>query len=135
MELEYDKPINDYCGNCTKCIDACPTKAIVKSQVIDSRKCISYYTIEHKSEIPDEFKTKFKNWIFGCDICQDVCPWNNKKVIPTNEIQFEAFPEILQYAYNDWQNLTEKKCNEIFKESPILRIGYKGFRRNLEFIG
>ncbi|MFC2136541.1 tRNA epoxyqueuosine(34) reductase QueG [Bacteroidota bacterium] len=134
LELEYDKPINDYCGECTKCIDACPTNAIVAPKIIDTRKCIASKTIEDKGEIDIGLKGKFNNWIYGCDICQDVCPWNEKNVKPTKEEQFKAKTEILNYTKKDWQNLNEEKFNNIFKDSAILRTGYKSIKRNLEFI-
>ncbi len=133
-ELEYDEATNkDYCGRCTRCIDACPTGALFEPYKIDARKCISYLTIENKGEIPEEFKGKFKNRVFGCDICQDVCPYNKKPVI-TNEARFFASEELLQMQPNDWHKLDRLKFNKLFKKSPVKRSKYEGFMRNLKFI-
>lgn len=132
LELEYDKPIKDYCGNCTKCIDACPTSAL-KSYQLDARKCISYLTIEKRGEIPSEFKGKWNNWIFGCDICQDVCPWNSKAK-PHNEKEFEPHHDFLNMDKPDWEMLSEEHFNEIFRKSAVKRTKYKGLERNIEFL-
>lgn len=134
IELEYDEPFLDYCGDCTKCIEACPTNAIISPKIIDSRKCISYLTVEYKGEMPKKFKKHFKDWIFGCDICQDICPWNLKKTKPTKEKQFRPIPEIINYDKEHWNNLSEEKFKQIFKDSPLLRTGYKRLKRNLEYI-
>ena len=134
LELDYDeKKIENYCGTCTKCIDACPTDAL-KPYEVDARKCISYLTIENKEEyIPSEFKGKFEDWIFGCDICQDVCPWNRFSK-PHNEPAFNP-PDILtQLRKPDWQNLTEEQFRLIFKDSPVKRSKYKGLIRNIRFV-
>ncbi len=134
LELDYDSPIKDFCGTCTACLDACPTNAIVQPYVVDGSKCISYFTIELKDEIiPTEMKGKFDNWIFGCDICQDVCPWNrfSKK---HNEHLFEPKPEVLNMKKNDWENLSEEAFNKIFSKSAVKRTGYKGLKRNIKFL-
>jgi epoxyqueuosine reductase len=135
IELNYDDPIaKDYCGSCTKCIDACPTEAILPDKVVDGSKCISYFTIELKDTlIPDAMKGKFDNWLFGCDTCQDVCPWNRFST-PTNEKQFTPIPEILQYSSSDWEALTEEKFSIIFQNSPLKRSKFSGIKRNLNFI-
>lgn len=135
LELEYDDPfIKDYCGTCTKCIDECPTNAILPDKVVDGSKCISYFTIELKEAlIPGEMKGKFDNWMFGCDVCQDVCPWNRFSK-PTNETAFTPLPEILNFTTTDWEELTEESFKVIFKKSPLKRSGYEGIRRNLKFI-
>ncbi len=124
----------DYCGTCTKCIDHCPTDAILPNKEIDGSKCISYYTIELKEAlIPDEMKGKFDNWIFGCDTCQDVCPWNRFAKEHT-ETQFKPLTEILNYTTNDWDNLTQEQFSKIFKHSPIKRTKYAGLLRNIKFL-
>jgi epoxyqueuosine reductase len=135
IALEYDNPIaKDYCGTCTKCIDECPTDAILPNKVIDGSKCISYFTIELKDAlIPDAMKGKFNNWMFGCDVCQDVCPWNRFSK-PTNEIQFTPIAEILNFTANDWEELTEENFKIIFKNSPLKRAKFAGVKRNLKFI-
>lgn len=133
LELEYDNAIKDYCGSCTRCIDACPTDAIVDSYIVDGSKCISYFTIELKENIPNEVKGKFKDWAFGCDICQDVCPWNRFSK-PNNESMFSPAPEILNMNAKDWEEITENIFQKVFKDSPIKRTKYKGLKRNLEFI-
>lgn len=133
IEFEPDNPIADMCGDCRICIDACPTQAIVEDYVLDSRKCISYHTIENKGEIPDEFRGKFENYVFGCDICQEVCPWNLKLQIETIEPDF-ASNTIEYIEFNDLINLNEQKFKEKFKGKPILRAGLKNIKRNFEFI-
>ena len=135
IELYYDDPfVKDYCGTCTKCIDNCPTEAILPGKVIDGSKCISYFTIELKDAlVPEKMKGKFDNWLFGCDVCQDVCPWNRFSKT-TNEIKFKPLPEVLNFNANDWEELTEDKFNTIFKDSPIKRSKFKGIKRNLHFI-
>ncbi len=133
--LDYDHPIiKDYCGSCTKCIDACPTEAILPNKVVDGSKCISYFTIELKDQlIPESVKGKFENWMFGCDVCQDVCPWNRFSK-PNQEDAFTPLPEILNYTFADWEMLTEEKFKSIFKHSPLKRSKYKGIKRNLKFL-
>jgi epoxyqueuosine reductase len=135
LELEYDDPVaKDYCGSCTRCITECPTEAILPDKVIDGSKCISYFTIELKDTlIPETMKGKFDNWMFGCDVCQDVCPWN-RFTKPTNEIKFTPLTEILNLTSNDWQDLTEESFKIIFKDSPLKRTKYTGIKRNLKFI-
>ena len=135
LELEYDDPFaKDYCGTCTKCIDACPTDAILPDKVVDGSKCISYFTIELKEMlIPGEMKGKFDNWMFGCDTCQDVCPWNRFSK-PTTEINFTPIPEILNLSTKEWENMPEASFKKIFSNSPLSRAKYKGIQRNLKFI-
>jgi len=135
LELEYDDPIaKDYCGSCRRCIDACPTQAILPNKVVDGSKCISYFTIELKAElIPDEQKGQFNNWMFGCDTCQDVSPWNRFSK-PHHEPAFSPIPEILNLSTRDWENLTEQQFREVFRHSPLKRSKYSGIRRNLRFI-
>ncbi len=135
INLACDAPaITDYCGTCTRCIDACPTEAIGKEKVVDGSKCISYFTIELKDLlIPDPMKDKFNNWMFGCDICQDVCPWN-RFAQPTREAAFTPLPEILHYKEKDWQEMTEEGFKKIFSSSPLKRAKYSGIRRNLQFL-
>ena len=124
----------DYCGSCTRCINACPTNAIKENKVIDGSRCISYFTIELKDAIiPNEMKNKFENWMFGCDICQDVCPWNRFSK-PTNEIAFTPIPEILNLSTEAWENMSEEAFKKIFKSSPLKRTKHKGIQRNLKFI-
>ncbi|HEV8284221.1 MAG TPA: tRNA epoxyqueuosine(34) reductase QueG [Chitinophagaceae bacterium] len=135
LELEYDDPFaKDYCGTCTKCIDACPTEAILPNKVVDGSKCISYFTIELKEMmIPSEMNGKFDNWMFGCDICQDICPWNRFSKA-TNEIEFMPVHEILNFSFQDWKELTEESFKKIFKDSPIKRSKFLGIKRNLKFL-
>ena len=135
LELETDNPfIKDYCGTCTKCIDSCPTDAILPDKVIDGSKCISYFTIELKEMIiPGEMKGKFENKMFGCDICQDVCPWNRFSA-PTTETAFTPLREILNFNKNDWEEVTEESFKIIFKNSPLKRAKYSGIKRNLKFL-
>ncbi|MFN8264513.1 MAG: tRNA epoxyqueuosine(34) reductase QueG [Chitinophagaceae bacterium] len=135
LELEYDSPFTkDYCGSCTKCIDHCPTEAILPNKIIDGSKCISYFTIELKEELlPENMKGKFKNWMFGCDVCQDVCPWNRFSKA-TTETAFTPLPEILNLSTKEWMELTEETFKAIFKHSPLKRTKFKGIQRNLKFI-
>ena len=135
LELEYDNAfVKDYCGTCTKCIDDCPTEAIGEDKVVDGSKCISYFTIELKEAlIPDAVKGKFDNWIFGCDICQDVCPWNSFSR-STKENEFTPLPEIFNFTANDWEELTEESFKIVFKNSPLKRTKFEGIKRNLHFI-
>jgi epoxyqueuosine reductase len=135
LSLAYDDAfVKDYCGTCTKCIDHCPTEAILPDKVIDGSKCISYFTIELKDAlIPDAMKGKFDNWMFGCDVCQDVCPWNRFSK-PTSEINFTPLPQILNFTKNDWEELTEESFKIIFKHSPLKRSKFNGVKRNLKFI-
>ena len=134
LELEYDvAPTADHCGTCTRCIDACPTEAIVAPYVVDGSRCISYLTIELKNELPQEFKGKTDNWMFGCDICQDVCPWNKFSVLH-NEPAFEPHPELLGISKNDWEDITEETFQKVFKGSAVKRTKYAGLKRNIAFI-
>ncbi len=135
LELETDNPfIKDYCGSCTRCIDTCPTEAILPDKVIDGSKCISYFTIELKDLlIPGKMKGKFENKMFGCDICQDVCPWNRFSKA-TNETAFTPLREILDFTKIDWEEITEESFKIIFKDSPLKRAKYQGIKRNLKFI-
>ncbi len=132
-EFDYDFPKPDACGTCTACIEACPTKAIVSPGVVDSNRCISYLTIENKGSIPDSFSNQFNNWLFGCDICQDVCPWNKKFAKPTNKKYFE--PTIgTEIKLDFFEQLSNRKFNKIFNDSPIKRARAKGMRRNADFL-
>ena len=133
LELDYDGIESDHCGECTACIDSCPTQAIVEPYVVDGSKCISYFTIELKENIPNEFKAKFEDWVFGCDICQDVCPWN-KFSKPHKEPLFQSTSELMKMSRDEWNEITEETFNKIFKNSAVKRTGYKGLTRNLNFI-
>ena len=135
LELNYDDAFaKDYCGTCTKCIDSCPTDAILPDKVIDGSKCISYFTIELKDAlIPEKMKGHFDEWMFGCDTCQDVCPWNRFSK-PTIESRFTPIPEILNFNTADWEAITEESFKIIFKDSPVKRTKFKGIKRNLQFI-
>ncbi|GAA4308900.1 tRNA epoxyqueuosine(34) reductase QueG [Compostibacter hankyongensis] len=132
LPLLYDDPVAaDFCGSCTRCLDACPTGALPAPRVVDGSRCISYYTIELKEQlIPEQMQEKFGDWMFGCDICQDVCPWNRFSKA-TGEAALEPLPEILNFSTRDWEALTEEKFSEIFRHSPLKRAGYAGIRRNL----
>ncbi len=135
LELAYDDPFaKDYCGTCTRCIDECPTEAILPDKVIDGSKCISYFTIELKEMlIPETMKGKFDNWMFGCDTCQDVCPWNRFSK-PHHEISFTPLPEILNLTTDEWETMTAESFKRIFKDSPLKRTRFEGIKRNLRFI-
>lgn len=135
LELLYDDPFaKDFCGSCRKCIDACPTEAILPGKVVDGSRCISYYTIELKEAlVPDEAKGKFENWLFGCDICQDVCPWNRFSK-PNQEPEFHPIPEVLNLSTKEWESLSEDSFRKIFKDSPLKRAKFSGIRRNLQLI-
>ena len=133
LELDYDKEIKDYCGTCTRCIDACPTSAIVAPYIVDGSKCISYFTIELKENIPIEMKGKFDDWVFGCDICQEVCPWNSFSK-PNNENYFSANKELIGMTKRDFYELTEETFKRVFKDSAVKRTKFSGLKRNLEFI-
>ena len=134
LDLEYDNPTTDHCGTCTACIDACPTQAIVASHVVDGSKCISYFTIELKENIPQEMKGKFNDWAFGCDICQDVCPWN-KFSKPHKEPLFNPNPETFSMSKKDWKEITEETFKSVFKNSPLKRANFEGLKRNIDFLG
>ena len=135
LELAYDEPFaKDFCGSCTRCIDSCPTEAIMPDKTINGSKCISYFTIELKDEvIPDSMKNRFSNWMFGCDTCQDVCPWNRFSR-PHNEEAFKPIPEVLNFSSKDWEELSEEAFKKIFKHSPLSRAKHKGIQRNIKFL-
>lgn len=133
LELWPDAPIKDYCGTCTRCVDACPTDAITEPYVVDGSKCISYFTIELKEAIPDEVRGKFKNWIFGCDICQDVCPWNRFSR-PHQTPEFNLHPDLAQFTRKDWEEITQEVFQEVFRHSPVKRTKLEGLKRNIGFV-
>lgn len=135
LELEADDPFAaDFCGSCTRCIDACPTEAILPGKTVDGSKCISYFTIELKDAlIPEHLKGKFQNWMFGCDTCQDVCPWNRFSK-PHNEPRFRPVPELLDLSTREWEALSEDSFRKLFKNSPLRRAKWKGIQRNLKFL-
>lgn len=133
IDLEYDHPVTDHCGSCTACIDACPTQAIVDPYVVDGSKCISYFTIELKNEIPAYAQDKMDDWMFGCDVCQDVCPWNRFSK-PHNEPLFNPRNQILEYSKKEWRELTQEVFSEIFRKSPVKRTKYEGLMRNISFL-
>lgn len=133
LELEYDTPVTDHCGSCTACIDACPTDAIYEPYKVDGSKCISYYTIELKDSIPASERGKFNDWMFGCDICQDVCPWNRFSK-PHTEPLFNPHPDLLQMTKEDWKEITKETFQEIFKKTAVKRTKYDGLKRNINFL-
>ena len=133
LNLEADGPIKDYCGSCTRCIDACPTEAIVEPHVVNGSKCISYFTIELKEQIPSSWKGKFDDWMFGCDVCQTVCPWNRFSK-QNQEPAFEPDSEMIGMKKADWQELTEETFNRVFGKSAVKRTGFLGLKRNIDFI-
>ena len=134
LDLEYDHPIKDHCGTCIRCIEACPTDAISEEgYIIDGSKCISYLTIELKNEIPNEFSDQMENWMFGCDICQQVCPWN-KFSKPHSEDKFLPKPELLKMKKSEWEEITEDTFNKIFEGSAVKRTKYQGLKRNINFL-
>jgi epoxyqueuosine reductase len=133
LDLEYDTATTDHCGSCTACIDACPTEAIVAPYVVDGSKCISYFTIELKDNLPQEMKGKFDDWMFGCDVCQDVCPWNRFSK-PHNEPLFQTTPEILSYSKSDWDEITNDTFGQVFKNSTVQRAKFEGVLRNINFL-
>lgn len=133
LELEYDNATTDHCGSCTACIDACPTQAIVGPYVVDGSKCISYFTIELKENIPHEMKGSFDDWAFGCDTCQDVCPWN-KFSKPHSEPLFNPNPELLSMSKKEWEEITQETFQKVFKNSPVKRTKFEGLKRNIMFL-
>ena len=133
LELNYDNTTTDHCGSCTACIDACPTNAIYEPYKLDASRCISYYTIELKESFSSNLSSDFKDWIFGCDICQDVCPWNRFSKA-SDEVLFETIPEISNFNKADWIDLTEETFKKVFKESPIKRSKFKGLKRNINYV-
>lgn len=133
LDLQADGPIGDFCGTCTRCIDACPTDAIYAPYKIDGSKCISYFTIELRKALPEEMKGRFDNWAFGCDICQDVCPWNRFSRAHTTS-EFSLLPQVRDYSAGEWREMTEEIFREAFRHSPLKRTGWQGIQRNLQFI-
>lgn len=133
LELEYDSAVTDHCGSCTACIDACPTQAIESPYIVNGSKCISYFTIELKEAIPQDVKGKFEDWIFGCDICQDVCPWNRFSK-PHNEPLFNTKPELLNFTTKDWNEITQETFRQVFKNSAVKRTKLEGLLRNISFV-
>ena len=133
LDLEYDHVTTDHCGTCTACIDACPTEAITEPYVVDGSKCISYFTIELKENIPTEFKGQFNDWMFGCDICQDVCPWNRFSKAHSEPL-FNPHPELLSMTKKDWEEITKDTFNKVFKKSAVKRTKFEGLNRNVNFL-
>lgn len=133
LPMVYDAPINDHCGSCRKCIDACPTNAIVEDRVIDGSKCISYATIELKNEIPNDFKNRMEDWMFGCDICQDVCPWNRFSK-PHKQSLFQPNEYLKSFNKDNWEELSQDLFSEVFRKSPVKRAKFSGLKRNIEFL-
>lgn len=133
LDLEYDTPVTDHCGSCNACIDACPTNAIVADKVVDGSKCISYFTIELKNEIPTSQKGNFEDWMFGCDICQDVCPWNRFSRSHSEPL-FRPNPEMLSMTKKDWDEITEDVFQKLFKKSAVKRTKFSGLARNINFL-
>jgi epoxyqueuosine reductase len=133
LDLPTDAPIRDYCGTCTRCIDACPTEAIIAPKIVDGSKCISYFTIELKEQIPSSYKGQFDNWAFGCDTCQDVCPWNRFSK-PTKEKDFIPDDNKLSWSRNEWEEITEEVFKKVFKDSPISRAGFEKIKDNLKLL-
>lgn len=133
LDLEYDKPVTDHCGTCTACIDACPTQAIVQPYVVDGSKCISYLTIELKNEIPTSFQGKMDNWVFGCDVCQDVCPWNRFSKSHSEPL-FDPDPNMLKMDSREWEEITQEVFRKIFRRSAVKRTKFAGLKRNISFV-
>ncbi|CAC9972753.1 tRNA epoxyqueuosine(34) reductase QueG [Flavobacterium panici] len=133
LDLEYDHAVTDHCGSCTACIDACPTQAILAPYIVDGSKCISYYTIELKENIPNDMQGKFDDWMFGCDTCQDVCPWNRFSK-PHSEPLFNPNPDLISFSKKDWAEITEETFQKVFKNSPIKRTKFDGLKRNIKFL-
>ncbi len=133
LDLEYDHIVSDHCGTCRACIDACPTQAITEPYVVDGSKCISYFTIELKDNIPSEFKGQFDDWMFGCDVCQDVCPWNRFSKAHSEPL-FNPHPELLSMSKKDWEEITKETFNKVFKNSAVKRTKFEGLKRNIRFL-
>lgn len=133
LDLQYDSRVKDYCGTCTACINACPTGALEEPYKINGSKCISYFTIELRDEIPEDMRGKFEEWMFGCDICQDVCPWNRFST-PHNEPLFNPHPDLLNLEKSDWEELTKETFGKIFKKSAVKRTKFSGLARNIAFL-
>ena len=133
LDLVQDLAVTDHCGSCTRCIDACPTQAIISDKIIDGSRCISYATIELKDQIPDFFKDKMEDWMFGCDICQDVCPWNRFSA-PTLEEKFKPNSEVRNFTKQEWKDITQEIFSSVFKKSAVKRTKFSGLKRNLDFL-
>ena len=133
LDLEYDTPTTDHCGKCTACLDACPTGAIIQPYVVDGSKCISYFTIELKDNIPMEMKNTFDDWMFGCDVCQDVCPWN-RFAKPHQEAAFQPNADLLEFSKKDWEEITDEVFRKVFKDSAVKRTKLSGLQRNIAFL-
>ncbi|MFC0344323.1 tRNA epoxyqueuosine(34) reductase QueG [Epilithonimonas hispanica] len=133
LDLVEDSPVTDHCGSCTKCIDACPTQAIISDRIIDGSKCISYATIELKDQIPDFFKDKMDDWMFGCDVCQDVCPWNRFSA-PTLEEKFQPNSQLKNFTKQEWKDITQEVFSSVFRKSAVKRTKFAGLKRNLDFL-
>ena len=133
LDLEADGPVTDHCGTCTACLDACPTQAIVQPYVVDASRCISYFTIELKNQIPSEFKGEWQDWIFGCDVCQDVCPWN-RFAKPHREPRFTPQKELLEMSRGDWEEITAEAFAGLFPKSAVKRTKFDGLTRNIRFL-
>jgi len=133
LELESDNPVKDHCGSCTACIDACPTQAILPNKTLNASRCISYLTIELKDAIPASFRGKMENWAFGCDICQEVCPWNRFSK-PHNEPDFQPHPELHSMDAQDWEDITEEVFERVLGKTAVKRTGFNGLKRNLAFL-
>ena len=133
-ELEYDAPVAEHCGSCTRCIDACPTDAILEPNLLDSNKCISYLTIEYKKDIPEKFSEQMEDWAFGCDICQDVCPWN-RFAKPHHEKALDPHPNLMEMNRDNWREITREVFQETFRKSAVKRTKWEGLKRNLRFLG
>ena len=133
LDLEVDHAVTDHCGSCTACIDACPTQAITEPYKVDGSKCISYFTIELKENIPNEMKGQFDQWMFGCDVCQEVCPWNRFSKNHSEPL-FSPKPELLSMSKKDWEEITLETFNKVFKKSAVKRTKYSGLKRNIRFL-
>ena len=133
LDLVEDSPVTDHCGSCTKCIDSCPTQAIISDKIIDGSKCISYATIELKDQIPDFFKDKMDDWMFGCDVCQDVCPWNRFSA-PTLEEKFQPNSQLKNFTKQEWKDITQEVFSSVFRKSAVKRTKFAGLKRNLDFL-
>ncbi len=133
-ELEYDEPVKNHCGTCRKCLDSCPAGALTESEGLDARKCISYQTIEKKGEIDEEIRGKLSGYAYGCDICNDVCPWNKSRAKINRHPEFETMDEIISWDHSDWENLTREEFNWVFKKTAIQRAGFQKLKQNIEFL-
>ena len=133
LELDYDHAVTDHCGSCTACVDACPTQAITSDYGVDGSKCISYFTIELKDQIPSNMKGQFDNWMFGCDVCQDVCPWNRFSKAHSEPL-FNPKPELISMTKKDWEEITHDTFNKVFQHSAVKRAKFSGLKRNIKFL-